>query len=142
MERGNILMDDIVFLVCQTPEEYEKCSEFQERIDGSREVLGFPTVYGLDHYGNLLGFVSTNTDYGCIQVISLVVDPALKPRYAYAKALIDALGVILQRFGVTEYLFSIAKDNDRMFQATSAQGLTPYGQDEQFYWYRRVLVKE
>ena len=125
------------FYLCINETQYELCRQFQQRIEGIQVELGFPTVYGADSLGNLLGFTSTNTEFGCVISGPTVIDPYFKPRLKYAQEQIKAYESSLRSFGVTEYLFSVDKINTRMLQTVERAGLVPYDEDETSYWYKK-----
>ncbi len=127
----------INFYLCVTEDQYRNCSELQFRIEGKTDKLGFPTVYGADSEGNLLGFTSTNTEFGCIISGPTVIDPRFKPRLKYAQEQIKAYEATLRSFGVTEYLFSVDKINSKMLQTVEKAMLSPYDEDETSYWYKK-----
>ncbi len=125
------------FRICCSENEYQACKEFQQRIEGTQVELGFPTVYGADSLGNLLGFTSTSTEFGCVISGPTVIDPILKPRLKYAQEQIKVYESALRRFGVTEYLFSVDKNNTKMLQTVEKAGLSHYDEDETSYWYKK-----
>lgn len=125
------------FYMCSTPEQYTMCALLQQRLEGTSDSLGFPTVYGIDSEGNLRGFTSTNTEFGAVISGPTVIDPYFKPRLKYAQEQIKAYEAALRSFGVTEYLFSVDKVNTKMLQTVERAGLVPYDEDENSYWYKK-----
>ncbi len=129
------------FYLCTTEGQYELCRQLQQRIDGYIDPLGFPTVYGMSDDGNVIGFTSTNTEQGAIISGPTVIDPDFKPRLKYAQEQIKAHEFVLAKYGVTEYLFSVEKTNEKMLRTVQAAGFTPYDEDDKLYWYKKEVGK-
>ena len=127
----------IQFYLCKTAEQYLLCQKLQKRVEGHSDPLGFPTVYGVSPEGRIIGFTSTSTEYGVVISGPTVIDPYFTPRLKYGQEQIKAHESALRSFGVTEYLFSVRKDNTKMLQAVSE--LTAYDEDEDCYWYKRTI---
>lgn len=99
--------------------------------------LSFPTVMALRD-GKLVGFLSTRASKKAVMAGPLVMNGLLS-KGIVAMRLAEAYEQILSEAGVTDYLFSIDKGNKWAKIVQRAMEITPYGESDKAYWFKRSI---
>lgn len=126
-------------VVCISPQDYKHAHEFlrQEHRDSD---LGFPTLVAFSPSEGIVGLMSTRTDEGLVVAGPLVVKRSDRPRPFITLRLIDAYDNTLLSYGVTRYIFSVEKAEERWLrQVQRAYQLQPYAETDQLYYFLKVL---
>lgn len=127
-------------VVCVTPQDYKYVRAFL-RTEGLDDAdLDFPTLVAFSQDDGIIGVISTNVRDGLIVAGPLIVKSD-KPRIMTLVRLIECYDKTLLTYGITRYIFSVNKANERWLdQIKRVYQIEPYAETEDEYHFLKVLT--